>query len=1484
MNNLVQYSGGADVIDGFNMTDTLHIVDGSVTSAYYTENDDVIINVSGGADYPLSLTSGADNASFTDDEATVYALAGNDTLKISGSYGYYDGGAGNDVISVSGGAEGNTLVGGAGADSIITNGGGNVIVYNSGDGKDTIVGYGENDSLMINGTVTKAAQSGANVLITVGSSTNVLTIKNTTLENLGLGGGDSSVISGTNGADSLSNSKDNVTIDALTGNDTVSNTGENVSINGGGGNDRITNSGSSATGNTIAGGAGNDTIYTNGAGNLIRYDSGGGRDTIYGFGGEDSIQITSGEVIRSVQSGANVLVSVGSTANAMTIRNVPISNLKVSGGVISYADEIIPTLPSLEINNTEDYATIRAGSGNHTITNEGHYVYADGGADVIFGFGENDSVELDDEVTKILSVDGDVRVTVSGSVLTFKNLAAGNLSVEDGVITYTDEIIDEPDYPISLTNGADSESFSDDGATVYALTGNDTIENTGGDSYINGGASNDRLINSGDRVTLAGEAGNDTLISSGNDGLLYGGAGNDIISISSDSEYNTISGGAGNDTIFSNDNCNLILYSAGDGKDTIIGFGWNDYGGCIVGDSDSIKITNGTVSRSLQSGDNVIFYIGAGSSNAIMIRDVNINALTVENGTMIAAPGYSNPYWSFTANGDYEVLSYDGASVDALAGNDTVVNNGEYSYIYGNAGNDRLVNTADLVTISGGVGNDILISSGNDGMLDGGAGADFISLGADVTGNTIHGGAGHDTIYTNGKGNLIQYASGDGNDFIYGFGGDDSIEITSGSIRYSIQSGANVVFYIDGSSSNTITIRDVDNYDLSVKDNVITGVHWAPPPLTPYADNATFDYDNVSLYAIGGNDTVENSGNYVYISGGAGNDRLINSGEEVTLSGDAGNDTLVSSGNNGVLDGGAGKDLISLGSEVSGNTISAGAGNDTIYTNGAGNLIQYSGGKDVVVGFGESDSIEFTGSVSRILQSGLNVIIYVGSGTTNSITLKNISLNNLSLEDGVITFREGAVPINLTAKNDTYSNAEDEAAIDALAGNDVLSNSGSYVSISGGTGNDSIVNTGNLVTLDGGAGNDTIYSNGSGNVIRFGSGDGKDVVFGFSGEDSIQITAGTVSKSVQSGANVLVTVGSSSNVLTIRDAQISRLAIENNVISAFDLTKYLTERADTTLISDSNIQVKALGGNDKITLTGSEVTLSGGDGNDSIITGGGANLFLYNTGDGVDTILGFSKGDSISVSGANVSAPTYSNSAATFQIGSGKIILRNAVNEEFKIENGVITIADDNRIINGTYYADKLENTLTGARINALDGIDTINNSGSSVRIDGGKGNDKIYNSGDEVSLYGGAGADLISLSADSEYNTIIGGAGADTIYSNGSGNLISYAAGEGKDVIFGFGGADSVEVTGGVTRMIQSGANVLATIGGSASNVLTFKNTALADLIAEDNFICSSGRNSNGVRIDDICAENYSVTNIETDSDFENLAQISIAAYSSEK
>ena len=184
-NNFIQYAGGNVSVEGFNMTDTLHVVDGSITSAFYTENYDVVINMSGGGKITLldgaerelhiKIGSGALMSTVINEEDTT--SGGSDTLPagltISGgamSIGSafdgnslrasdYDatkidatalsrgikifGGNGNDCIL--GGSGNDTIHGSNGADTIFGNAGNDCL--SGGNGNDVLYGGAGNDTL-----------------------------------------------------------------------------------------------------------------------------------------------------------------------------------------------------------------------------------------------------------------------------------------------------------------------------------------------------------------------------------------------------------------------------------------------------------------------------------------------------------------------------------------------------------------------------------------------------------------------------------------------------------------------------------------------------------------------------------------------------------------------------------------------------------------------------------------------------------------------------------------------------------------------------------------------------------------------------------------------------------------------------------------------------------------------------------------------------------------------------------------------------------------------------------------------------------------------------------------------------------------------------------------------------------------------------------------------------------------------------------------
>ena len=488
--------------------------------------------------------------------------------------------------------------------------------------------------------------------------------------------------------------------------------------------------------------------------------------------------------------------------------------------------------------------------------------------------------------------------------------------------------------------------------------------------------------------------------------------------------------------------------------------------------------------------------------------------------------------------------------IDALAGNDTIENSGGDVTVDGGEGNDRITSSGSNVSISGGVGNDSIVIDG------------------DASDNTINAGDGNDTIHTNGQYNVIQYKGG--KDIITGFGDNDIIEITSGSVTRSVQSGADVSITIGSGSANVITLKETSLDSITVEDNLIRAGDAPEVSLSSKGDTTIISANNVVVYALEGNDKVTVTGN------------------DVVLNGEAGKDTLIATGNDVLIDGGEDADRISISSDSENMTLIGGAGADTIYTNGLGSLIKAGEGKDVIVGFGEDDSIEMAGEISKMQQSGSNVLVTVDGSTANVVTIRNTQITDLSVEESTIFIYIPGV-IELPDRNDNESFDGKASTIYANGGNDTLEINASDIYVDGGAGNDRIIlnSDANNTTIIGGADADTIWTNGkdseNSNLIQYDS--GKDVIYGFGGGDSIKLASGSVSKSVQSGADVSITIGSgSANVITLKETNLSDIKIEDDVIIANNSNISLSDSADTTVLGGNDIHVYALGSNDKAML------------------------------------------------------------------------------------------------------------------------------------------------------------------------------------------------------------------------------------------------------------------------------------------------------------
>ncbi|MBR5914785.1 MAG: hypothetical protein IKZ58_10580 [Selenomonadaceae bacterium] len=250
----------------------------------------------------------------------------------------------------------------------------------------------------------------------------------------------------------------------------------------------------------------------------------------------------------------------------------------------------------------------------------------------------------------------------------------------------------------------------------------------------------------------------------------------------------------------------------------------------------------------------------------------------------------------------------------------------------------------------------------------------------------------------------------------------------------------------------------------------------------------------------------------------------------------------------------------------------------------------------------------------------------------------------------------------------------------------------------------------------------------------------------------------------------------------------------------FDIQRFVetingTEGNDTINVEASQTAVFVYGGDDEVwNGLGSnydsydQVTIVGGSGSDTIVSGYGRN-----SSDSV-SIVGGADNDNLTVKG--------NNSTISGDDGNDNIDIYGNINYA---SGG---IGDDYLINSGD------SNTILGDS-----GNDTIyGGSGSYVFIDGGAGNDTIRSiGGSGVTINGGMGDDYLINNSRNKDGLIIGGdgndyfmiygsatvnagAGNDTIdmVSNGSVNaVIYYSNGDGNDIIHGFDTNDTLLIAG---------------------------------------------------------------------------------------
>ena len=441
-----------------------------------------------------------------------------------------------------------------------------------------------------------------------------------------------------------------------------------------------------------------------------------------------------------------------------------------------------------------------------------------------------------------------------------------------------------------------------------------------------------------------------------------------------------------------------------------------------------------------------------------------------------------------------------------------------------------------------------------------------------------------------------------------------------------------------------------------------------------------------------------------------------------------------------------------------------------------------------------------------------------------------------------ISNSDSNVVITSVDSYDSVSNTGDNVQIYLGEGNDTIDNYGNYVVISGGEGNNVVRNTGEQARIFTGGGADYIY-NYAGNYASIISGSGNDTIRSTyatdvtiqagDGNDSVVVYTPEYTSDTVDGPSTNLTVYLGGGDDTYTDETGSYYYPNYNTVIGESGNNYIhlygsygsaytgdgndTIRAgDGAVISSGEGNNRILVGNDSSIISGSgndtiradyNSTISSGSGDDYIYLNlyySGGNIVNYNYGDGNDTIVNFSSGDTL-----NITTPSgYST------VKSGDNLYLNFDNATITLQNVGLTVGKLNFSVTNTgttttttghtysggnatitnYAAEETINyqtDFTGLGFNDSDFM--VNSSSGTLTIQNAR--DKLMNFAVNGNLAARAfmfsGGGEVNGSGFSELNVFIGGNDASNVLTAGSGGSSLWGGTGGADTLNGGAGQD---------------------------------------------------------------------------------------------
>lgn len=1192
--------------------------------------------------YPAGATGNGHLEFTAPDTGIAVTVAGtDDSLNMT-----FNGGAGNDRFTAATGIKGDDQIFGHDGDDTLDGGAGNDLI-DGGEGNDNLYGRGGDDTL-IGGIGNDWLRDDAGVNVLDGGAGD---------DWLLVSGGSNTLIGG-DGNDYLA--ANNVLVGATSlsggaGNDTMYGGADNDTLDGGDGNDYLS---AYAGDDFLAGGAGVDRLYGGDGNDTI--DGGTGMDRMYGGAGDDSFLVDNAGDIVYENPGEGTDEVQSSVSYAL---GTDVENLTLTG-----ADNVNATG-----NSSANILTGNAGDNLIAAKDGDDTIIASAGNDMIDGGAGADTLVLGG-VFADFTVGMINNVTLSLSSLAFGDdslIGVETLIFDDVTYSFNDlRALAGGSMPVVMVDGTLGATLVDYDSTAYetfvvpgdvaSITRIDDFAMTVTFNDIGGaGALTFIAPDTGITITLDGiygtldmvfngNVGDDTFLVTttiGGDAALYGGAGED-----------DLTGASGNDILDGGDDDDIL--DGGLGDDTLIGGNGDDW----LMDDGGINSLDGGFGDDLIEGG-------------------------TDSDTMTGGAGYDELLGN--GGGDWMDGGDDGDWMEGGDGNDT---------LYGGLGDDGLM---------GDEGDDILYGGDDSDFIEGGNGSD-----------TLYGGAGDDYL-----GSWDWDENPASVNYLYGEEGNDWLESwTANSYLYGGVGNDVYLVFFEASTVIENAGEGVDEVWADVDYTLSDNIEYLA--LIGDAVSATGNAMDNGIWGTEGDNVIDGGLGADYMAGDEGNDVYIvdNTGDVVVEYLNDGTDEVRSSVSV-VLSANVENLVLTGGLAING----SGNGQNNVLTgNSSANFLDGAAGADAMIGGDGDDTYvvdnaddtvtENAGEGTDMVKSHLSYTL--GANLENLVLMANVAaVNGTGNElDNTIWGNAFANTLDGGAGNDILQGGDGDDIVLAGIGDDVMDGEG---------GNDTLVFTEAFAdltfnSLAGGAGSVTGALSGTDAFAGFETFIFSDRSYSYAVLDSIvnAVPLPAVNMQLQVGRSVLDYNSTTISDYTSGDGTIS---ISRTDIDALTVTLAGSKGSFMFSAPDEGIDISLEGamrklsasftggaGDDSMSIApaiGGTAMLSGGAGNDTLISGGGKSNML-DGGEGDDTLT---------ASGGKANSLNGGEGNDTLTASGGK------------------------------------KNFLDGG-----DGNDVVSGGAGMDAIYGGNGDDVLYGGGGKKDfLYGGAGSDTFVFNMSTGAKTL---------------------------------------------------------------------------------------------------------------------------------